>query len=385
MRRTLLFIPLALAACADSAAAPPRPTDLDLPLTVEAALTVDPAHPPGYAAIAWPAHYDAAVQARSNIPDDNPVTDAGALLGRVLFYDPRLSSDYRVSCATCHAQRSGFTDGDRFSAGVADGSRTAFHSMRLLNARFFAGGQAFWNRRAPSLEVQALEPIVSAIELGFDSLHGGIDSLVRRLNAQPYYRTLAAAAFGDSALTPDRIQRSLAQFVRSIVSLDSRFDRAFAAVWNAGNPDHGASLPFAAFTSQENLGKQLFLSAPASGGAGCGTCHALPAFALVGNSAGNGLDSGSSVIFKAPALKSVAVGGPYMHDGRFSSLARVIEFYDHEIKDGPALDIRLRGPDGKPQQLGLTRNEKAALVAFLKTLTDEAIAVDERFASPFRR
>jgi cytochrome c peroxidase len=380
-----LSIAAALIACGGEAGPTPSPVDPDLPLTLAEALKIDLDQPPTYAITIWPAHYDAAVQERNNTPVGNPVTDAGALLGRVLFHDTRLSIDYSTSCATCHDQDNGFTDRDRFSEGVAGGERTAFHSMRLLNARFFTDGSMFWNRRAISLETQAIAPIESAIELGFDSTHGGVDSLLRRLNAQPYYRGLTARAFGDSALTSLRIGQAIAQFVRALVSIDSKFDRAFAPVYTLATPDRGVSLPFPGFTAEENRGKALFLSAPASRGAGCGSCHAAPTFALVGNSGGNGLDPGSDAFFKAPSLKSVAVTGPYMHDGRFPSLSRVIEFYDHEINEARSLDPRLRGPDGLPQRLNLSAADKRALVAFLRTLTDESIATDSRFSSPFRR
>ena len=111
----------------------------------------------------------------------------------------------------------------------------------------------------------------------------------------------------------------------------------------------------------------------------------MPAFALVGNSGSNGLDAGSDIFFKAPSLKSVAATGPYMHDGRFPSLERVIEFYDHEVNESRSLDPRLRGPDGLPQRLHLSAADKRALVAFLRTLTDASVATDPRFADPFRR
>lgn len=150
-------------------------------------------------------------------------------------------------------------------------------------------------------------------------------------------------------------------------------------------PDRGLNAPFPVLTAQENRGKQLFLQPPPAGGAGCQACHTAPTFALVGNSRSNGLDAGETRVFKAPSLKGVAVTGPYMHDGRFATLAQVVDHYVSGIQNGPALDQRLRGPGGQPQRLPLTADDKAALVAFLGTLTDNTVAADKRFSDPFKR
>jgi cytochrome c peroxidase len=126
------------------------------------------------------------------------------------------------------------------------------------------------------------------------------------------------------------------------------------------------------------------MTAVAQGGAGCAGCHLPPTFALAADARSNGLDAGEKRVFKAPSLRSVGLTGPYMHDGRFATLAEVVDFYDHGISDGPALDDRLK-PGGKPQRLKLNAADRAALVAFLMTLDDRALITDARFSDPFRR
>jgi cytochrome c peroxidase len=378
----LLVLVFLVPACADPGTAP---ASGGTATGVADVLKLDLANPPNYASPSWPAEYDAGVLGRDNETSGNPVTDRGALLGRVLFYDRRLSINNTIACATCHRQALGFTDPARFSVGFDGVRRTRAHAMRLLNARFYSSGEAFWDRRAGSLEQQATAPIRDSVEMGFDPGHGGLDSLFARMRALDYYPELFAYAFGDSLITEDRIQRAIAQFVRSIVSVDSRWDRAYAPVYDPLAPDRAVSAPFPGFTAQENRGKQLFLLAPVSGGAGCGACHVPPTFALVSNSLSNGLDAGETRLFKAPSLKSIARTGPYMHDGRLATLAQVVQHYIDGVQEGPALDNRLRAPNGTPQRLPLTAADKAALVAFLRTLTDNSMAIDPRFADPFRR
>ena len=121
-----------------------------------------------------------------------------------------------------------------------------------------------------------------------------------------------------------------------------------------------------------------------NGGAGCAACHVPPTFALAANSQSNGLDAGETRIFKSPSLKNVGASRAFMHDGRFATLAEVVEFYNSGIQTGPALNNRLRVPGGGPQRLGLSAADKAALVAFMQTLNDPVLAADAKLASPFK-
>ncbi len=368
-------------ACSDSG---PGPDGERYP-GVAAALNLNLDAPANYTNPAWPQYYDADARTLDNTPFANLGTDRGATLGRVLFHDVNLSISRTISCARCHTNGTGFADTARFSVGFDGRRTTAAHSMRLGNARFYRLGSAFWDRRALSLEEQATDAIQSPVEMGFDSAHGGMDAVIARMRGLAYYPELFTWAFGDSVISEIRIGRAIAQYVRSIVSLDSRFDREFAAVYDSTLPEKGVTRPFPGFTAEENRGKELYFTDTFEGGAGCGRCHRQPTFTLFAQSASNGLDAGETRIFKSPSLKNVALGGPYMHDGRFATLRQVIEHYVSGVQDGPALDGQLRNLGGTPQRLPLTEADKSALVAFLTTLDDPTLTADPKFADPFRR
>jgi cytochrome c peroxidase len=169
-----------------------------------------------------------------------------------------------------------------------------------------------------------------------------------------------------------------------MVSSASRWDTAYTLVFTPDAPNRGLDTPLPGFSALEERGHQLFMTARQNGGAGCSACHVPPTFALAANSQSNGLDAGETRIFKSPSLKNVGLSKFYMHDGRFSSLAEVIQFYDSGIQAGPALDSRLIGPNGTPRRLNLSPTDKAALEAFLLTLSDPSITTDAKFSNPFR-
>jgi len=333
-----------------------------------------------YSAVNYPDYYTPFLN-QTNIPNNNTTTNAGATLGRVLFYDKSLSVNNTISCASCHLQSNAFDDPSQFSTGF-EGGQTAVHAMRLLNMQFYAANEFFWDRRASSLEAQSTEPIQNSIEMGFDATHGGFGGLISKMNELPYYPELFEFVYGSTQITEERVQNALAQYMRSKVSISSKFDTGYAQVYDPQVPNGNITLNFPNFTAQENLGKQLFINPPNQGGVGCASCHQAPTFALAINSRSNGLDANETTIFKSPSLKSVGLSNHFMHDGRFSSLAEVIEHYNSGIQVGPALDNRLR-PGGTPLRLNLTQEEKNALVAFLNTLTDTQIPVDTKFSDPF--
>ena len=192
---------------------------------------------------------------KDNTPVNNPITDEGATLGRVLFYDKELSLNKTIACASCHKQEFAFGDTATASLGVA--GTTGRHSMRLVNARFGDEVKFFWDERATSLEDQTTKPIQDHIEMGFSNTNGDpdLDSLLRRIASIGYYNQLFSFVYGDTMVTEARIQGALAQFIRSIQSFDSKYD-----VGRASAPNDGA--PFTNFTAQENAGKQLFLTPP---------------------------------------------------------------------------------------------------------------------------
>lgn len=366
----------------------PAPTPTPSPTTslpnAAALLTIDFDNLPNYAAPALPAYYDASVSQLDNTPLDNGISNRIATLGRVLFHDRQLSVNASISCASCHQQAAGFDDPARFSTGFSGASFTAAHAMRLGNVRYWRPGTMFWDRRSATLEAQASQPIINPIEMGWDSNAGGINALVARLQALPYYQELFTFAFGSSLVTEARIGQALAQFQRAMISSNSRWDTGYAAVFDATAPNRNLNATLPGFTAEENRGRQLFMTGPGNGGAGCSACHVPPTFALAGNSQSNGLDAGETRIFKSPSLKNVAQSSHFMHDGRFASLAEVVEFYNSGIQPGPALDNRLRVPGSGPLRLNLSAADKAALVAFMETLSDPVLASDPRFSSPFR-
>lgn len=327
------------------------------------------------------------INVASNSPNNSTLATARATasvvaLGRVLFYDKQLSFNNTISCASCHQPQNGFADTSRFSTGFSGGSTTA-HSMRLINLRNYTPGRMFWDKRARTLEAQTIVPITHRVEMGFDSSHGGINALLRKMRTISYYPALFRAAFGNTTINTTRISQALAQFERTIVSTNSAWDTGFAANFDARLPDRGINKPIASFTAEENRGRELFM-ARAPQGVNCAACHAPPSFALTGNSRSNGLDAAERRVFKAPSLKSVALAGAFMHDGRFSSLEQVVEHYNSGVKLGPALDNRLRTRNGQPRRLNLSEDDKAALVAFLKTLTDTTLATNPNFSDPFK-
>jgi cytochrome c peroxidase len=329
-----------------------------------------PSQPAGYVKYAvddLPAHFkNGPVAALDNTPADNLLTDAGATLGRVLFYDKRLSHDGGVSCSSCHRQARGFSDPNQFSIGI-NGQLTARHSMGLSNGNYYVNGAAFWDERAGSLEEQALIPIQSAREMG-----STLNEVVAKLTQTTFYPMLFQAAFGDSGVTPERIGKAIAQFERAMVSYQSKFDTAFPA---------GSETPnFAAvFTPDELAGRQIF-----HGVGRCAGCHTTNAH--VGQQVANiGLDA--TVIdvgagegrFKTPSLRNVGVRGRFMHDGRFSSLQQVVEFYSTGVQLNPALDEGLNNPI----QLNLSPQQVQQLVAYLNTLTDNTFLTSSLFSDPF--
>jgi len=324
--------------------------------------------------------------AKDNITN-NPITDAGATLGRVLFYDKKLSSNNTISCSSCHQQQFAFSDTSQVSIGV--NGLTGRHSMRLVNARFATESRFFWDKRAMTLEMQTTMPIKDHGEMGYSGTNGDgeFNDLLIKLDSVDYYNHLFFAAFGDTLITENRMQRALAQFVRSIQSFDSKYDVGRSQVNNDGQA-------FPNFTQQENTGKQLFLNPPNNGGAGCAGCHRPPEFDIDPNSQNNGVIALASGLAgadftntRSPSLRDLVnpqglLNGGMMHTGNFNSLMEVINHYN-AISPNPNIDNRLRGPNNQGQQLNLSQQNKEALVAFLRTLTGNDVYTNIKWSDPF--
>lgn len=338
-----------------------------------------PAIPFNYADPGLPDYLtNGAVDRADNTPNNNPTTNQGATLGRVIFYDKILSANRSISCGSCHGANTGFSDSKTFSDGFNNG-KTGRHSMTLANARFYNNGSFFWDERANTLEEQVLMPIQDPVEMGMS-----LDSVTARMKRTDYYANLFTNSFGDSTITENRIALGLAQFVRSMVSFESKYDVGRRQVGNQ-------AFNFPNFTASENNGKSLFLSNRLA----CANCHGTDAF-IAPNARNNGLDAtttdpGVGGItnrnnddgdFKVGSLKNIAVSGPYMHDGRFSTLQQVIEHYNSGVQNHPNLSNQLR-VNGQVRRLNLSQNEKNNLLAFLHTLTDDSMIDDEKFSDPF--
>lgn len=426
-----------------------------------------PETPYSYAGVAVAEGLDlSGLSGLDNTPADNPVTNEGATLGRVLFYDERLSGNQRVSCASCHQQKNAFADSQTVSRGA--GARTTRNTMGLVNLSYYTGGRFLWDERAESLEEAVLISLEDEAFMDIDR-----EALVERIAADTSYRWLFKEAFGDPEVNAERVSKALSQFLRSMVSFRSRFDEGLG---RAGAVERD----FPNFTETENLGKAVFLGlAEGTGPNSCASCHMLdlgmgkpasrngtvpvvfqgevpmnngidsgrrgedPGFGAVTN---NAADAGK---FKAASLRNVELTGPYMHDGRFRTLAQVISHYSDRIRGHANLDPRLQPTDsmsagilsgvpvrrsggtttrigsgfnrppprqGTPPPRGspprtipvvpttggqlplsaeplirfsdsgfnFTSTQRRALLAFLRTLTDQQFVEDPKFSDPFR-
>ena len=356
-------------------------TDDIFSLVVPTAISARPALPTSYV-------YDDALldlpnihrQSRANViplwdttPVANPTTNAGATLGRVLFYDKRLSITNTVSCGSCHEQSHGFALGTRFGIG-AFGEETGRNPMALVNTRYNLAQGWFHDMRARSLESLALMPIQDHRELG-----NTLALLEQKLATTDFYSPLFQAAFGTPDVTSDRVAKALAQFLRSLISYRAKFDLAYHPI---GDDRPDASL---ILTAQELRGKDVFFEN------NCAFCHTVDSGAM-DDSANNGLDVVSADPgrglprneFRSASLRNIVVSGPYMHDGRFATLREVIDFYDSGVQEAEWLSNLLRDlPLRTPRHLNLSEEDKQALEAFLGTFTDTALLSDPKFSDPF--
>lgn len=325
-------------------------------------------------------------------PKSNQLTNNGATLGRVLFYDQILSRNNSVSCASCHRPQNAFGDFKSFSTGF-DFRNTARNAMPIINAS--QESQFFWDCRVTQLENMVLKPVQNHVEMGMDDS----SFLVQKLSKLDYYPPLFDKAFGSPEINPHRIADALAQFVRSMVSFDSKYDE-------------GVQSNFANFSESELRGRNLFMSLP------CQKCHTPGNFGGTGDSANIGLDviysdegfmevSGNTMNsgdFKIPSLRNVALTAPYMHDGRFKTLEDVLRFYSNSIQPNANLSFPLNqnatvvsgGSYGSsattviitdpviPVTFNLTDVDIKDLTAFLNTLTDYNFITAEKYSDPFR-
>lgn len=319
---------------------------------------------------------------RFTIPEDNPMTEPGVRLGRLLFYEQRLSRGNSMSCGSCHLQRLAFTDPRPFSQGV-DGTFSRRNAMSLANLLWVKN--LFWDGRSPGLEAQAVVPMTDVHEMG-QSMEQSAAKIGRTL----YYPALFDSAFGSPVVSGDRIVKAIAQFERTLISASAPYDQYL----------NGTRM----LSGQELRGMNLFMTAPVPAknirGANCGHCHGTPKlFKELFHNNGIGIsqtDSGRSSVtgqsidrgrFRVPTLRNIALTAPYMHDGRLQTLAAVLDHYNEHVQPGENVSTFITQTTNTlhGKSLSLTDQEKKDIISFLNTLTDSVFIINPKFSDPHLR
>jgi cytochrome c peroxidase len=308
------------------------------------------------------------------IPLDNATTNEGVALGRMLFYDPILSGNGTQSCASCHLQSRAFTDAERYSRGI-DGSIGNRNAMPLFNLMW--NPTFFWDGRDSSLEQQALHPIENPIEM-----KAKLEDVITKLNNHPSYPDLFNKAFGSKVITKQNLAKAIAQFERTIISCNSRYDKIEANPFDKDT-----------FTTAELRGKLIFEGNNPSTDGDCIHCHTAGTTFSDYGFKNNGLneiplDSGRYYVtkklsdigkFKTPSLRNIALTAPYMHDGRFNTLEEVMDHYNtgfHATSQylDPVMQVQVQGR--------LTKTQRNDVIAFLNTLTDSTLITNPAYSKP---
>ena len=295
------------------------------------------------------------------IPLDNPQTVEGIALGKKLFFDPILSGDNTLACAHCHMPENAFTDTSQFSVGI-DGQFGIRNSMPLFNLAWNYDERFAWDGKELSLERQVFEPVRNPVEM-----HSNWNDVAFKLQNHSEYPELFSQAFGNEEIDSTLVAKAIAQFERTLISANSKFDRY--------------SQNLVELTSQELSGLDVFLNEDKGD---CFHCHGNPNNPLwtdnifhnngldanftdfgLGAVTGNPADNGK---FKSPSLRNLAFTAPYMHDGRFATLDEVIEFYSTGLQNSATIDPLMKKVD--EGGVNLSTQEKAYLKAFLLTLSD---------------
>lgn len=316
----------------------------------------------------------------AQMPNDVVLTKQKVQLGRMLFYETRLSKDGSMSCASCHRQEHAFSDTSQFSIGV-EGLPGHRQAMAIFNMAW-NGNRFFWDGRALFLRHQSLMPIQDPLEM-----NETLPNVVEKLRNDQGYVNQFIRAFGDDSINPQRISLAMEQFMLTIVSINSKYDRFLAGT--------------ASLSPAEERGRKLFFGEfnpgfPDSSGADCAHCHATNNFED-DSFKNNGLDAqpftdlgygmftndvNDNGKFKVPSLRNIGVTGPYMHDGRFKTLLEVIEHYNSGIQTSPTIDpalVQVYDHGG----LNLSAQDKSDLIQFLLTLTDDDLLTNPEYTNPF--
>lgn len=293
---------------------------------------------------------------------EHPMTNDQVQLGRVLFYDPILSADSTISCASCHLSYTSFTHVDHaLSHGIGDsiGRRNSPVIMNVAWQEDF-----MWDGAINNIEVQPLAPISNPLEMG-----SSINEVVEKLGRHSKYRQLFYKAYGDSNITGEYVLKAIAQFQLTFVSQDSKYD--------------SVNLGLTQFSEQEQKGYELFK-------ANCASCHTEPFFSNYKfENNGIAIDSElndlgryevtqqpeDSLRFKVPTLRNIQFSRPYMHDGRYNTLKECLDYYADHGDCNSKVDSRIK-------EIKITGNDKADIIAFLYTLSDRKFMFNENYSFP---
>jgi len=315
-----------------------------------------------------------------DLPIDNPLTMQGVQLGRMLFYETMLSKDDTQSCATCHRQPDGFSDSTRFSIGVEmlPGKRQA---MPIFNMAWHSN-EFFWDGRAHLLRDQSLMPIQDPLEM-----NETLENVIAKLSDSKVYQDQFTRAFGSTEITSEKMSLAMEQFMLSIVSYNSKYDKYIAGEVELSESEERGRILF------ETEYNPFF---PDQSGADCVHCHGGANFEN-DQYMNNGLDSDASMVdtgreqvtqdandkgkFKVPSLRNIALTAPYMHDGRFQTLEQVVNHYNAGIQESATVDPTVLNT--KDTGLFLTEQDKEDIVRFLQTLTDETFVNEVSYMTPF--
>ena len=310
----------------------------------------------------------------------NPVTVNGAELGRRLFYDPVFSADSTISCSSCHVQQHAFSNSPHaFSAGIR-GQLQQRNTLPLFNLAWYKG--LFWDGRAASIEEQVFHPLRTVSEM-----NSSWPEVTKKIKRNKAYRKLFYEAFGDAEIDSILISKAIAQFERTLLSANAKYDRVIRGE--------------AKFSLEELEGMELINDMTKGN---CVHCHSSDGNGLgtTGLYSNNGLDEVTDISgfrdkglggytnnaadygkFKIPSLRNLLFTAPYMHDGRFKTLEEVLDFYSEHLKASPTIDPNLSFvPNSAPR---LTKYEKKKIIAFLKTLSDSGFVTNPAYSNPFQK
>jgi cytochrome c peroxidase len=311
---------------------------------------------------------------------NNPVTVEGANLGKHLFYDPMLSSDNTMSCASCHNQVNAFSDSPNSFSKGRNGTAMKRNTMALFNLAWYPA--FFWDGRASSIEEQVFHPVREYNEMNLDW-----KIAAKRLKQNKFYKEQFKEIFGSSKIDSVQISKAIAQFLRTLISYQSKYDQVIAGKalftkdeyegFNLANDQTKGDCIHCHITDGDALGTTLvFSNNGLDAVADANDYKDKGRGAITGKTTDNGK-------FIVPSLRNLAFTGPYMHDGRFRTLEDVINFYSEGIQKSANIDSKM----GFVHQGGakLSSEDKRKLIAFLLTLSDSTFIINPEFSNPFNK